>query len=302
MNTRQAVQKLTSFALLLGLCACAAANEIPPTATATRLPAATSTSIPTATFTPSPLPPAPTETPPACRNEAGQVKEDLVSTTNPQQPFLIYLPPCYEDSAEARYPVLYLLHGQTYTDDQWIRLGVPQAADEMIHSQKSVPFIIIFPDDSLWNLQAGWRFGERLINALIPYADEKYRTIPDRAYRAVGGLSRGGGWAAELGLQNPNLFGAIGLHSPAIFKGDGTMLRNLVKNIPDDSRPRLWIDVGDVDREWKSVFEFEEDLVALDHPHEFRVYLGDHSEAYWGEHVREYLEWYAAGWDEEKTP
>ncbi len=303
MNTRQAAQNFTLFVLLFGLCACAA-QEIPPTPTATQILASTTTPVPSATFTPTPLPPTATATatPLACLNQAGQVQRDLISTTNPQQSFLIYLPPCYEDFADTRFPVLYLLHGQTYTEDQWVRLGAPQALDDLIHSQKSVPFIAVFPDDSLWNLQSGWRFGERFIGALIPYVDENYRTLPNRPHRAVGGLSRGGGWAAELGFQNPNLFGSIGLHSPAIFKGDGILLKRLVQNIPDDARPRLWVDVGDVDREWKSVLEFEETLVALDYPHEFHRYLGDHSEIYWSAHVREYLEWYAAGWSEAETP
>ena len=114
---------------------------------------------------------------------------------------MIYLPPCYDVQTDEKYPVLYLLHGQTYVDDEWVRLGAPSVADDLIHSGRAVPFIMVFPDDRYWNVAAGGGFGDRLINALIPYIDRNYRTLADRQHRALGGLSRGGGWTVELGLK-----------------------------------------------------------------------------------------------------
>ena len=48
--------------------------------------------------------------------------------------YRIYLPPCYDEEPERAYPVLYLIHGQTYSDTQWDRLGVPETADRLIAS------------------------------------------------------------------------------------------------------------------------------------------------------------------------
>lgn len=293
MNTRQAILKAAFSALLLGLSACSTPQTVSPTVTVT-VPPPTATT----TLTPTPVPPTATPTPLGCLTQPGKVEQGVLTTTDPEQPYMIYLPPCYSELTDQRYPVLYLLHGQTFTMDQWVRLGVPQAMDEMFFSGTSVPFIVVFPDDSLWNLSAGWRFGERLIGSLIPYIDATYRTIPDRDYRAIGGLSRGGGWAAELGLQNPGMFISIGLHSPAIFKGDGPAMQKLVQSIPDESRPRMWIDMGDTDREWESILEFEDVLTYFGYPHEYQRYLGDHSEVYWGAHVHDYLKWYAEVWNE----
>ncbi len=276
--------------LLFGPSACAAPTEIPPTVTVTAPPTA-------ATFTPSPIPPTATPTPLGCLTQPGRVETGVVNATNPPQDYMIYLPPCYDQFTEQRYPVLYLLHGQTYTMDQWVRLGVPQVMDEMFFSGASVPFIVVFPDDSFWNLTAGTRFGERLIGALIPYVDSTYRTLPNRENRALGGLSRGGGWTAQLGFENPQLFGSLGLHSPAVFKGDGIYVSKLLQSIPADQRPRLWMDVGDRDRELASIIEFESVLALADYPHEYHFYLGDHSEMYWSAHVREYLAWYAEAWN-----
>jgi len=296
MNTRQAILMMTCISLLIGLSACSTPNDSIPTQIVI-LPTPTVTR--SATFTPSPVPPTATPTLLTCLNEAGNVKQDVVSTTNPPQEFLIYLPPCYDELDATRYPVLYLLHGQTYTDDQWIRLGVPTIADQLIHSEEIVPFIIVFPDDRYWNLQAGSGFGDRFIHSLIPYVDANYPTLADREHRSIGGLSRGGGWTIKLGFAYPELFGSLGLHSPAIFTEDSFYVEKMIQNIPEESRPQLWLDVGDADRELESVALFEEILSSNNYIHKFHLYAGDHTENYWGEHVEEYLRWYTEGWQEQ---
>lgn len=292
MNPRQAIFTAASIALLIGISACSPSQSLPPSATAT-LPLP-----PTATFTPSPVPPTPTPTPLTCLTQPGKVEQGVVNATVPPQEYLIYLPPCYSELTDQRYPVLYLLHGQTYTEDQWVRLGVPQAMDEMFFSGSGVPFIVVFPDDRYWNSDYGPGFGDRLVGALIPYIDVTYHTIPNREHRALGGLSRGGGWTAELGFTNAVLFGSLGFHSPAIFSGDGFVVEKRVLAIPEDLRPRIWVDAGDNDRELKSILEFERMLTFHQIPHEFHFLTGDHSEVYWGAHVRDYLLWYAQAWTE----
>lgn len=281
---------LTPLLLLISACSSPSAIDLTPTSTATNAVAPTAT----ATFTPTLIPP--TSTPLTCLTQSGQVKQDVVSTTNPPQEFLIYLPPCYNELTENKYPVLYLLHGQTFTQDQWVRLGVPQIADELFFSNQSPPFIIVFPDDRFWNLPAGAGFGDRFINYLLPYVDANYRTIADREHRSLGGLSRGGGWTIQLGFAYPNLFGSLGLHSPAIFKEDASSIEKIIQNIPEESRPRLWMDVGDNDRELESILVFEEMLTRTGYLHEFHFYAGSHSEEYWSAHVEEYIKWYVSDW------
>jgi enterochelin esterase-like enzyme len=255
----------------------------------------------TVTFTPSPIPPTSTPAPLTCLTQPGTIKQDVIAYTNPPQDFLIYLPPCYSEFTDQDYPVLYLLHGQTFTQDQWVRLGMPQVADQLIHSNESIPFIIVFPDDRYWYAQPGAEFGERLILDVIPHVDKNYRTIKDRDHRSLGGLSRGGGWVVKLGFEHPEMFGSLGLHSPAIFKDNAPAIEKALKSIPEASRPRLWLDVGDADRELPSIQLFMEMLTRNGYFHEFHFYTGDHSEDYWGNHVDEYLRWYAQAWVEEPS-
>lgn len=293
MNTRQAIQFVALLSLQVYISACSPSNEIPPTSTVTAPPPTT-----TGTVSPSPVPPTATPTPHACLTQPGVVQGDAIPASNPAQEFLVYLPPCYSEWTDQRYPVLYLLHGQTFTQDQWVRLGVPRFADRLIHSGESIPFIIIFPDDRYWNSQPGPGFGNRLINDIIPYVDANYRTLTDRGHRSLGGLSRGGGWTVKLGFERPDLFGSLGLHSPAIFKDNAPALERMLKSIPEDLRPRLWLDVGDSDRELASILFFEEILARNQYIHEFYRYAGDHSETYWSSHVDEYLRWYVQAWQE----
>jgi enterochelin esterase-like enzyme len=209
---------------------------------------------------------------------------------------MIYLPPCYESSADAHYPVLYLLHGQTYNEDQWVRLGVPTMADQLIHSNEAMPFIVVFPDDRYWNSAAGPGFGNRLINDLIPYVDTNYRTLADREHRALGGLSRGGGWTIKLGFEHTELFGTLGLHSPAIFTDYAPSTERIIQSIPQESRPNLWLDIGDSDMELRNGLALEDILTRNNYLHEFHRFAGDHTEMYWGAHVGQYLHWYAQAW------
>ena len=278
--------------LLAGLWACSPASEL--TSTPTAIPA-------TPTLTPTVLPPTPTPTatPLGCLTQPGRVEQGVLQETTPPQQYLIYLPPCYDEKPDLRYPVLYLLHGQTYTDDQWVRLGAVKAMDRLILNGEISPFIIVFPDDRYWNVQAGPGFGERLVDHLVPYVDQNYRTLADRDHRAIGGMSRGAGWTLRLGLERWDLFGTLGLHSLAAFADDRPFLTDWLKAIPPVSWPNIFMDMGESDQELGFNSQFENTLTQLGIPHEWHLYPGAHDEAYWGAHVEEYLRWYAQVWAEQ---
>jgi len=294
MNTRQATKQLmTLFALLAFITACSpAAQPVPsPSPDPTKpVPIIWTSTPPPATGTPTP-------TQITCLTRSGRVDKGTLETTDPPQGYLIYLPPCYDQQASTRYPALYLLHGQTYTADQWLRLGVARTLNRLIRSGKSQPFIIVFPDDRYWNLVAGSGFGDRLVNFLIPYIDEKYRTIPDRDHRALGGLSRGSGWALRLGLSHWDLFSIIGLHSLAVFQEDGSRVEQWLEDIPTDSYPIVYMDIGDNDQELARAQLVESEFNDHQVPHEWHLNTGAHTEEYWSMHVEEYIEWYASQWN-----
>jgi len=295
MSTRQAIIRMTILlSLLAGLIACSPSNQPLPTPTA--IPP-TSTPEPANTFTPSP----PTETPPptplTCLTQPGYVDEGLLETTKPPQAYFIYLPPCYDEKTDKRYPVLYLLHGQTYTADQWVRLGAANVLDNLILSGETQPFIIVFPDDRYWNLPPGAGFGQRLVEHLIPHIDSTYRTLPDRNHRAIGGMSRGAGWALRLGFTRWDLFSVIGLHSLAILQKDASQIDNWIADIPPSAHPSVFMDIGEDDQELVMATLVEAQFNENGLSHEWHLYSGAHTEEYWSAHVNEYIEWYAEQWN-----
>ncbi|MBN2258268.1 MAG: hypothetical protein JW704_10670 [Anaerolineaceae bacterium] len=210
--------------------------------------------------------------------------------------FNIYLPPCYADQQTVRYPVLYLLHGQTYDHNQWIQLGLPKIADELITNQRIPPVIIVLPNDPDWRQPADSPFGRMLIQELIPHIDLHYRTLAEQKFRAVGGLSRGAAWAMHLGLTEWRLFSRIGLHSLPVFVNDLSHIPDWLDEIPLQAAPDIYIDIGDQDPELNIARTVERQLSERHFPHEWYLFIGVHDESYWSRHLEKYLLWYACEW------
>jgi enterochelin esterase-like enzyme len=294
MKTRPATKaKRLLLALLTFITACSQANS--PVAPFTpNLPSPAPQQIFAPTSTADNLRANPTQ--PPCLSQPGRVDSGTIQTATAPQEYQIYLPPCYDEKTETRYPVLYLLHGQTYTADQWIRLGAVQALDDLIPSGETQPFIIVFPNDRYWYTETGSGFGDRVVDALIPHIDDNYRTLPTREHRAIGGLSRGAGWALRLGLAHWDQFSVIGLHSLAILQKDGSRVERWLKEIPAASYPVIFMDIGDNDPELARAQGAEALFNDYGLSHEWHLYSGAHTEEYWQAHVEEYIEWYASHW------
>jgi len=296
MDARQAMQRMRSLltalaaclALLAGPAGCAASQVLlTPTAAAVS-PAVPPAASPTATAT---------AAGPDCP-ASGRVEAIQIPTTHLDAPLQanVYLPPCYDRQAGRRYPVLYLFHGQGSTDDQWLRLGAASAADRLIDSDQVVPFLIVMPYDPSWRQPDEYGFADAVLQDLLPAIDSRYRTLADRTHRAVGGLSRGSGWAFHFGLSRPDLFGAIGAHSVVLFDVDSQQVNAWLAALTPTDTPRIYLDIGDQDGGLASARILEQQLTADDIPHEWHLNLGEHDEAYWSAHVEAYLRWYAAGW------
>jgi enterochelin esterase-like enzyme len=216
------------------------------------------------------------------------VHSELVDPALPRTlPFRIYIPPC-ADELRGDLPSLYLLHGLTFTDAQWDELGADEIAERLIASEQAPPFLMVMP----WE-RRGLEFEATIVDYLVPYVEERYGASGDRELRAIGGISRGGGFALRIGMQNADLFGTIGLHSPAVLMPD-------MFNIPiwADSGPvpRIWIDIGDRDSLRFTIVDLRELLDELEIDYEFTSYPGSHTSVYWSAHVEDYIDWYVSNW------
>ena len=296
---RTALLLAPAVALLTGCAALAPSSTVLPTPQP--LPTGTPTPNPTATPTPSPTftaAPSFTPSPTPCQSTSGEVRREEIPSPYLAQPpaFRVYYPPCYDGSGRTRYPVLYMLHGQTYNDDQWERLGMTAATDELIASGTSRPFLIVMPyetEDFADPYSSGYT--DALLETLLPWVDANLPTCTVRECRAVGGLSRGGAYAFLLALDHPDLFAAAGGHSMVPFGGMDNRLKRQLAAMAPGELPRLWIDMGESDRYFGDLSAYERLLTQLGVPHETHFYPGGHNESYWAAHVEEYLRWYVAG-------
>jgi enterochelin esterase-like enzyme len=259
----------------------------------------------------------------------GRVYDDLTMQSDilgSERHYAVYLPPDY-DLSERRYPVLYLLHGAGDDQTGWIQFGeVLHIADKAIREGKATPMVIVMPDASVgrgqyFNTITGdWRFEDFFFDEFMPHVETEFRIKGEKRYRAVSGLSMGGGGTFMYALHRPDLFSSaaplsayVGPSSMDQFKrrmaGRGTDVSgiedsliaeyisrhnavSLIESLPVDdiTSVRWYIDCGDDD------FLFEgNSLVHIamrkrEIPHEFRIRDGGHTWTYWRESLPEVLE------------
>jgi len=291
-KTNTIVRYLACFVCLL-LFACTPVSPTVPsapeptgTAPVIMLPASATPSSPTPTVSPTIAPQ------PVCSLaslDSGAVGLDLLD--KPME-YRVLLPPCYAELTDQRYPVLYLLHGQNFTQDQWIDLGVAENAGKLMLAGEISPFIIVLPFDHSYKQPREYRFEQVFIEQLIPEIDQNYRTLASPRTRAIGGLSRGGAWAIYLASRHPELFGIVGAHSPAVFYSNTSALPVRLRDIPPEQKPVFYVDAGDKDIDFQEIQKFTTLLNDLSISHEWHYNLGFHDEKYWSAHVEGYLLWY----------
>ncbi|HEY2381899.1 MAG TPA: alpha/beta hydrolase-fold protein [Terriglobia bacterium] len=130
----------------------------------------------------------------------------------------IYLPPDYETSKKARYPVIYLLHGYSGTDATWTGriANVPEAMDRDIAANTSRGMIVVMPNantkygGSMYsNSVTTGNWESYIAEDLVSYMDKNYRTIPDRMSRGIAGHSMGGYGAVRIAMKRPDVFSSL---------------------------------------------------------------------------------------------
>lgn len=300
--------------LLLAGCALPVAAQMPATfvvdpavftaSTATplaELPSATVEPSATAAATASPVPAAPTATATTqptitespCLNPQGVYVDLLAPAAQLAKPIFthVYLPPCYLKDNGRAYPVLYLLHGMNQTPDIWDQVGLLAVADQLILNGELPPLVIVMP-----RINENGDFSAALAADLVPHIDAVLRTLPERSHRALGGISRGGGWALRSALQYPQVFGALGLHSLAIIWGDDNRITKALNRNPPATLPRFYLDIGANDSLQVSAAWLDGLLSVRNIEHTYLIQAGFHGPAYWRAHLPDYLRWYGSAW------
>ncbi len=137
----------------------------------------------------------------------------------------VYLPPSYDLSPNRRYPVIYLLHGYTDSDDRWFGLiqhfiNVPVAVDKAI-AAGAREMIVVMPNaytafqGSMYSNSVTTGDWETFVaHDLVSYIDSHYRTLADAASRGLAGHSMGGYGTIRIGMKHPGIFSSMYILSP----------------------------------------------------------------------------------------
>lgn len=252
----------------------------------------------------------------------GTVRESLTMKSailGMERRYSVYLPEGY-DSSSRLYPVLYLLHGAGGNETNWIQLGeVCRIADQEIDEGRATPMIIVMPDASSGqqgyynDMDGKWRYEDFFFEEFIPHIEKTYRCRAERHYRAVSGLSMGGGGTVYFALHRPDMFSAACPLSAYVgFDAEGLISRyrdraKVAGNIAEDKivsyvqrysagkffesldegqikkigEVRWWIDCGDDDYLYKESSDLHVLFRQRGVPHQYRVRDGGHTWEYW---------------------
>jgi enterochelin esterase-like enzyme len=213
-------------------------------------------------------------------------------TVNSETIITLYLPPCYAEDADRRYPVLYLLPGFGGTDHVFFGDGADRIADELILGGKIPPFLIAGTENFFPDIDAA-----ALTEAVLPFVESNFRTLPDRRFRAAAGGSYGGSVAYHLAFKRYDLIGTAGIFGNGVAFGEEGMIRFWLAEIPEGMKPRIFLNVGEGDA---YMLERDKALIPLldeagiAHMEIFGP--GGHSGDYWLSNFAAYFRWLAVDW------
>ena len=137
----------------------------------------------------------------------------------------VYTPPGYNENPDKEYPVLYLQHGWGEDETAWSNQGHANLImDNLIAEGKTEPFLIVMTYGMTNEIKWGklrefdiTPFQTVLVDELIPYIDDNFRTKADEDHRAMAGLSMGGMETKMITLNKPDVFSYYALLSGGTY-------------------------------------------------------------------------------------
>lgn len=220
----------------------------------------------------------------------------------------VYTPPGYE-SGEGKFPVFYLLHGASDSDNSWSTVGrAGFILDNLIAAGKARPMVVVMPHGHTGAFRSGGprsavdEFIKEFSDDIMPLVEKRYRVLADRSHRAMAGLSMGGGHTLNIGIPNLRQFAYLGVFSSGVFgivprpnapAPEGPSFEERHKGILDDPALKdglklFWFATGKDD----FLVETSRKTVEMFKAHKFDVIYketeGAHTWLVWRDYLREF--------------
>jgi putative tributyrin esterase len=226
----------------------------------------------------------------------------------------------YPEKREKRFPVVYLLHGVTGHNSDWL-----EKTRIALYATQYDLFIVMVEGDNGWYTDSvtapADKYESYILKELIPDVEKRFRVSQERAGRAIAGLSMGGYGAIKFGLKYPELFGFaasmsgafggplstdkelkdFGVIRDSIFRTFGPVdsptrrandVFKLTRDVPTEriaSLPFIYLDCGTEDFLFHNSRDLSGLFVERKIPHEYRQLPGTHDWQYWDMQTREIL-------------
>jgi len=226
---------------------------------------------------------------------------------------VVYTPAGYE-KGRGKYPVLYLLHGMGGDETAWLDFGrAAQILDNLIAQGKAEPMIVVMPNGNPSQEAAplensnGYNLPlfylpktmdgtfEESFKDIVSYVDRTYRTVRKKSGRAIAGLSMGGFHSLYISANYPELFGAVGLFSPAVSVQEESKDNNIYRDIDlkwkaqmEKNHPLYWIGIGKVDPLYNDVASLRKKFDICGYPYTYYESGGGHVWTCWRIYLEEF--------------
>lgn len=156
----------------------------------------------------------------------------------------IYLPPSYLKDKERRFPVVYLLHGYTDSNEKWFGMqdhwiNLPEILDSVFTSSDREAIVVMpnahnrFMGSMYTNSPTTGNWEDFIAQELVEYVDSSFRTIAKKESRGLAGHSMGGYGTIKIGVSNSDVFGSLYLMSPCCLQNNLIDNPGLMKNLEE---------------------------------------------------------------------
>ena len=216
-------------------------------------------------------------------NKPTFVRDIVVSHGGRSATIDVLLPPSYAEQKNKRFPVLYVLDGQsiwTHSTDPfgtWSLDGTLSLLHDLGVIDEMIVVGIHTADDRLALLSpvADPRYGggdgdaflDLVVDGIRPEIDRRFRTIAKRGSTAILGSSMGGLFAFHAAWKRPDIFGKAACLSSSFWWADRWAVRLVQSSKAPAQKPFFYLDTG------ASPNPTEEDARLLDGFHHTRSML-----------------------------
>jgi len=212
--------------------------------------------------------------------------------------YQLYVPSQYTASRPA--PFMIFLDGAGYAGDA---VRVPVVLDNLIAKGEVKPLIVVMTlgygvninqlrtgiprDQGIWRTNAE-KYGETLLQEVMPAVEKAYKLDPKRTSRAITGLSMGGGESLLIGLNNLDKFAYVGAFSAGGGGGEPEKVYPKLSAKDNERVKLLWIACGKDDRLIEPNRKFVEWLNAKGVKNTFVETPGAHTWLVWRRYLTDF--------------